>query len=84
MRPEGVWMIVLVGWTAGLIAWTEIVNYRAKKISWLIEQEVRRRFPRRRPRPRPQSNVQVRAPHPSMHASHVGDEAEAWLRDRSR
>lgn len=77
---QGALMMVLVVWTIGLIAWTEVLSHRRKRIEWLVEQEVRRRVRRRRPRPQP-SNVQVRAGHP---AYRVADEAEQWLRDRSR
>lgn len=77
---QGALMMVLVVWTIGLIAYTEVLSHRAKRIEWLVEQEVRRRVRRRRPRLQP-SNVQVRAGHP---AYRVADEAEQWLRDRSR
>jgi hypothetical protein len=78
---QGALMMVLLVWTVALIAWTEVLSHRSKRIEWHIDQEVRRRLPRRRnPRPQP-SNVQVRAGHP---AYRVADEAEQWLRDRSR
>jgi hypothetical protein len=78
---QGALMMVLVVWTIGLIAYTEVLSHRSKRIEWHVEQEVRRRLARRR-RPRPQApNVQLRAGHP---AYRVADEAEQWLRDRSR
>lgn len=77
---QGTLMIILVVWTMSLIVWTEVLSHRAKKLDWIIAQEVRRRIRHRRPRPQP-SNVQVRAGHP---AYRVADEAEQWLRDRSR
>lgn len=77
---QGALMMVLVVWTFGLIAWTEVLSHRSKRIGWIVEQEVRRRARRRRPRPQ-SPNVQVRSGHP---AYRVADEAEQWLRDRSR
>lgn len=67
---------VLAAWSAGLLVWTEVINFRARNISRLIDREARRRAATRRPA-HPARRVQQ--PAKQLHV-----EIENWLKDGAK
>lgn len=67
---------VLAAWSAGLLIWTEVINFRARNITELINREANRRAASRR-HPHPARRTQ--APAKQLHI-----EIENWLKDGAK
>lgn len=67
---------VLAAWSVGLLVWTEVINFRARNITRLINREANRRVASRRPAHPARRTV---APAKQLHI-----EIENWLKDGAK